>query len=431
MAFLELLAAGEDDLEGLEILLRGAAEVELEEGGGAPDEGGAAGADDVDDGGGVEGVGVAGDAHVGEERVPDAAHEAEGVEEGQDGAHVVLLRGGEEHAQGLDLGEDGVVAEHDALGLAGGAGGEEDHGDVVGAGGVALHHPAQGEELRGEGGGELGAGGGRLHEVLEEDIGAVGDGEVGEALDELAAGEDGRQLALADGGGEGGLADGEVEVDGALAEEGGGDVAEHRGAAGGEEDADVAGVLHARGDGAGDDEGADEGAAPGEADAVGVVGEGVAPVAAAGADGGFAEGGVLVLARVEPVAGELHDGAAHAEGVGVGGEGLAEDDCDAVAVEAEAAEVVEELSGVVGVHRAPGAAEVDGDEGVVRAAHDALVAALEGADGAGARDAALWEDADHEAFVEGGAGFAEGAGDLGGGGLRADGDDAVEAEDGF
>lgn len=56
--------------------------------------------------------------------VPQAPDEAEGVEERKHGAHVVRRGGREQHAQRLDFGEDVVVAQHDALRLARGAGGK-------------------------------------------------------------------------------------------------------------------------------------------------------------------------------------------------------------------------------------------------------------------------------------------------------------------
>ena len=180
-----------------------------------------------------------------------------------------------------------------------------------------------------------------------------------------------------------------------------------------------------------DHEASDERAAPGELHAVRVVRERLAPVAAAGAHRRLAERGVLVLARVEPVAGELHHRAADPEGVGVRRERLSEDDGHRVARQARAVEVVEELPAVVGVHRPPRAAQVDRHERVVRAAHDALVAAVERADRPGARDAALREHAHHVALVERAARLPERAGDLRGRALGRHRDHAVEPQEGL
>ena len=190
-------------------------------------------------------------------------------------------------------------------------------------------------------------------------------------------------------------------------------------------------VARAALDRAGDHEAADEGAAPGELHARRVVRERVAPVAPARPHRRLAERAVLALARVEPVAGELHHRAADAEGVRMRRQRRAEHDRDRVAPEAQAAEVVQELAAVVGVHRPPRAAHVDGDERDVRPAHDALVAAVEGADRPGARHAALGEHAHHVALVERAARLLERAGDLRGRALRGDGDHAVEAQDGL
>ena len=184
-------------------------------------------------------------------------------------------------------------------------------------------------------------------------------------------------------------------------------------------------------DRAGDHEAADERAAPGELHARRVVRERMPPVAAARLHGRLAERAVFALARVEPVARKLHHRAADAEGVRVRRQRLAEHDRDGIALEAQAAEVVQQLPAVVGIHRPPRAAHVDGHERDVRPAHDALVAAVERADRPGARDAALREHAHHVAFVERAPRLLQGTGDLRRRALRGNGDHAVKLQDGL
>ena len=100
----------------------------------------------------VHRVGVIGGREAGRQRKPERGGEAQRVEERQRRADVVGGADPEDHAQCLDVGHDVVVAEHDPLGLAGAARGEDHRGGAVGGEIITIaeqaHRPEPGLQQR-------------------------------------------------------------------------------------------------------------------------------------------------------------------------------------------------------------------------------------------------------------------------------------------
>ena len=116
---LELLRAGEHELDRGEVLFRGFAQVEVQEGGCAEYHRYFILTDDFDHLPRIEGIGVVGYFYVAKHRVPYGAHNAEGMEERQRAADAVFRGGGEHHLEAFDHGEHVMLAQHHAFWLPG------------------------------------------------------------------------------------------------------------------------------------------------------------------------------------------------------------------------------------------------------------------------------------------------------------------------
>ncbi len=323
----EFFGAGDDEAEGGELLGFDAAHVAAEEGGGGEEEVNLVLRDEFGEAFGFHGAGVGDQVDALDDGEPEGDGAAEGVEEGEAAEDAGVFVGqGEGGAELTDVGEDVAVAEGDALGFAGGAGGEEEDGFVIAAAAAEAEHfgeEAEGEDLAEDGPLDdliLDAG----EDALDEEKVAIGrPGEAGDFAHEGIGSDEAVEVGLTDGGLDGVPGGGEVEVDGDLAGEEDGEVGEHAGFAGGEDDAD-AGFAGGEFDLLGEGDGGTHEFVVGEGAVVAAVveGAGAAPLFEAGEEG-FGEGAVEEPAGGEGAFGGFEEAFAVAgDGGQSGGDGM-------------------------------------------------------------------------------------------------------------
>ena len=118
-------------------LLRGAlSNIRGAEGRRAHQERGAVLSRQLADGFRVHRIGVIDDAHAGDEREPQCRREAEGMEEGQHAEQHIAVGDLEHLAHGIDVGQDVLLRQHNALRDAGAAARENNGGGRIGRSGV-------------------------------------------------------------------------------------------------------------------------------------------------------------------------------------------------------------------------------------------------------------------------------------------------------
>jgi hypothetical protein len=219
-----------------------APEVTAEEGGGSDEEGDAVFFDEFSEAFGVERGGVGDELDAFDDGIPKGHGAAEAVEEGKAAEDAVFGVEVEATAELGDVSDDVAVGEDDAFGIAGAATGEEEEGLTIAA--FFCDAEEGGDERGGEDFGEeepLGdLGFERRQDALNEDhVSAGGPGEGLHFADEDVSGDEAVDTRLFDGGNDGFVGGGEVEVDGSFASEEDGDVGDETAEAGGEDDGDA------------------------------------------------------------------------------------------------------------------------------------------------------------------------------------------------
>src|SRR5450759_3084672 len=384
----QLLGAHQDVAQAGEFLGRAFANIGGAEGGSGEQQGGLVLVDEFSDGAGIGGIGVVDHAAAGEQREPDGHRETERMEKRQHAHDAVAGVDPEELGDGFDLADQVVVGEHDALGDAGGAAGEDDGGQGVRRAASARKQRGGGE-ARGQPGAQFGKGGGALEQVLDVDGTRQG-------LD-LCLGEEGvrtdygADAALFDGGLHGVRAGGEVEVYRYRAAQGKAHVHQRTGHRGGEEYA-----YHFGRGGAWphptQQHGGGQHFAVGERTAGGVGHGEFGPVAARHLDHSAVQQVARPLAERGGTGGEFLDGLAY--GLRAGARRQRRAETDGHGVGNPFGPLPEKLAAGEAEYAAPQAIQVHRNDGHAAALDNLLHAAFEGPHVAGAADGALGENAD-------------------------------------
>ena len=240
---MQFFGADDEVVDAVVAVGMGAPQHAAGEGGGGDDEAAAVFLDELVEFFSFEGRGVGHHGEAEDGRQEGADGQAEAVEDGQaaqEGAAVGQVHFAEHLG---DVGDDHAVGEADALGLAGGAGGEEEGGFIAVFAGVELE--GHGDEGHGGGFGEEDPCGDFGHADTAEGAVEVNDlvvgrpGELRQLAHEGMRGDEVADAALAHDAAEGVFGGGVVDVDGDDAGEQAGVVGDHAALAGGQKDAEA------------------------------------------------------------------------------------------------------------------------------------------------------------------------------------------------